>query len=179
MTGGWDATAKALLCATLLCFVGGCGGLLFLGSYPVGTFVGAALVMAMMAYLLGALGLAAAFALTGHVRLRRHLNRPVLSDEEFIALLPNPAEIDPEVVRPIRRWAARRFCCLGGARFYPDDRLEEDLHLPDLAPWAVEDLWYELLELTGAGEEELATAGAAVKTFGDVVVLASRLRRGE
>src|SRR4051794_38988252 len=76
--------------------------------------------------LLGVLVLVAATC----VKLKRELNRlrgrPPLSDDEFIALLPDPAGADPEQVNQVRALAAREFRRIGGDRFYPGDRLDED-----------------------------------------------------
>jgi hypothetical protein len=98
-------------------------------------------------------------------------------DEAFVLLLPGGESLDREVVRFVSQTAARRFRFNGGARFYPQDRLEEDLHWGDLAPWATEAFWADIEEYLGYKEEELAAEAIEIMTFGDVVLLVDRLRR--
>lgn len=176
MTGAWNTTAKALVVTTVVC-AGGfmCAGL-FSARHPVIMSLAFGMCAFMCASILGAIGLAAYY----YVKLRRHLrtylDRLPLSDEEFAALLPDDVSVDLDVVREVRQMAARRFWLIGGDCFYPGDRLEEDLHLLDVAFFALENFGIDLEEYLD-GTEGNAAEGEIV-TFGDVVLLADRLRRG-
>ena len=83
----------------------------------------------------------------------------------------------------IRNWssglrlAAHYFRSLGGNRFYPDDRLQEDLHLLDVAPFACESFCAGVEESLGLENEEIhARMGTPLlTTFGDIIRVASSL----
>jgi hypothetical protein len=109
--------------------------------------------------------------------LARYLCRRPLSDEEFRAMLGGSQAVDVQVVQDVRNMAARRFWTLGGGSFYPGDRLDEDLHLGDLAFFAAESFEYDLLGYLGLAEEDAPEEWSRVKTFGDVVLLVDRVRR--
>jgi hypothetical protein len=169
MTGGWKYTALTLVLVAVLSGLGlGCAGLL---SAPAP--VVQSLAMAMCVSLLGAVGLAVCCYLSLRHQVETHLDRLPLSDEEFAAFLASDVPIDLDVVREVRQIAARLL--LGGDRFYPGDRLEADLHLSDVEPFALEGFWLELdcsFELMEANAAEIE-----IVTFGDVVLEANRRRR--
>jgi hypothetical protein len=130
-----------------------------------------ALMVLMLGAMVGALMLVAATFVALRVDVAKHLRRPPLSDEEFARMLAGPEGVDRELVRQVRELAARCFRRIGGERFYPDDRLEEDLHLTDLAPFGLKDLLAELedsLELT-EGEIRCRMAMGETKTFGELI----------
>jgi hypothetical protein len=77
--------------------------------------------------------------------------RPELSDGEFLVRFFPDGTADPETVSRVRRVIAARFKALGGGGFWPDDRLVEDLHLPELAPAELADLPAVLRRELGAG----------------------------
>jgi hypothetical protein len=135
------------------------------------------LVIAMLAALFSTLALVIFTYLRLRADLRQHLRRPLLSDEEFLALLPGGAGVDPERVAQVRELAARCFRRLGGELFYPDDRLEEDLHLSDLAPFATRSFLGSLraaLEQQAGGRSPGA-GDLPLHTFGDLVLAAASL----
>jgi hypothetical protein len=103
--------------------------------------------------------------------------RPILSDEEFVARLDADGEADPEVVGEIRALAARCFRRVGGEHFHPEDRLDEDLHLRDLAPFATESFCAGLEQAFGLGEDALRSriAPGGITTFGQLVLAAAVL----
>ena len=103
------------------------------------------------------------------------MGRPPLSDEEFTAMLSDPSAADPEVVSRVRMLAAQVFRKVGGERFYPDDRLDEDLHLRDLAPFATEEFCATLEESLGLEEDEILgrVAAGQLSTFGDLILFLS------
>ena len=86
-----------------------------------------------------------AWALTATSEMRRRAceltgERPDLGDDEFAArFLPEFAG-RIEVLAAVRSVLGRKFKDLGGARFWPGDRLAEDLHLDELAPSDLADL---------------------------------------
>jgi hypothetical protein len=127
--------------------------------------------------MVGALILVAATCVKFRLEVAKHLRRPMLSDEEFALRLADPLEVDRELVKRVRDLASRCFRGLGGQRFYPADRLEEDLHLRDLAPFALEDFCAELEEALGLQQDELRAriATREVNTFGDLVAIAADL----
>jgi len=133
-------------------------------AFGIGMGVSVALVLALMAV----------YVAWMESSRRSYLGRLPLSDEEFSALCPSPGGLDPQIVNHVRMLAARRFGSIGGNRFHPDDRLEEDLHLPDAAPWALEDFWIDLAELLGVDEDQAIEQAFEVVTFGDIVRLADR-----
>ena len=118
-------------------------------------------------------GFAVAYALYLRLSRQRYLKRRPLSDEEFAAQLPDSEHVDLQVVRQVREMAAKRFRRIGGNRFYPNDRLEEDLHVFDSAPWAWEDFEIDLDERFLDYDEKIVGEVPA-ETFGDVVVVANR-----
>lgn len=170
MTGGWKFTAVTIILSMIGFGIGvGCAGLLSAPDRITRSLIGGLCVS-----MLGAPTLAVCY----YVKLRRHLetylDRPSLSDKEFAALFPSDAGVDLDVVHEVREMAGRRFWSIGGDRFYPRDRLEADLHLSDVAPWALEDFWCDLEEYLHA-EETDAPEGTII-TFGDVVLVANQIR---
>lgn len=177
MTGIRKRMAQGLVATTLLCAVAFmvCGSLSARGNAWERVCI--VLVFVMLASMFGALALAAATYLKFRGELVRHVGRPPLSDEEFAAMLPDPSGVDPELVGRIRALAAHYFRSLGGDRFYPEDRLDEDLHLLDLAPFACESFCAGLEESLGLENEEIHTrvARRQLTTFGDIILVASSL----
>ncbi len=177
MTGFRKRMAQGLVATTLLCAVGFmvCGSL----SGPGNAWerVCVVLVFVMLASMIGALGLVAATYLKFRRELVRHGGRPPLSDAEFTAMLPDPAGVDPELVSRIRALAAHYFRSIGGGRFYPEDRLDADLHWLDMAPFACESFCAGLEESLGLDHEEIRTrmARRQLTTFGDIILAASSL----
>jgi len=169
--------AQGLVATTLLCAVGFivCGSL----SAPGNDWerVCIVLVFVMLASMIGALALVAATYLKFRGDLVRHGGRPPLSDVQFTAMLPDPAGVDPELVSRIRALAAHYFRSIGGSRFYPEDRLDEDLHLLDVAPFACESFCAGLEESLGLENEEIRArvARRQLTTFGDIILVASSL----
>jgi len=177
MTGFRKRMAQGLVATTLLCAVGFmvCGSL----SAPGNAWerVCIVLVFVMLASMIGALALVAATYLKFRGDLVRHGGRPPLSDVEFTAMLPDPSGVDPELVSRIRALAAHYFRSIGGGRFYPEDRLDEDLHLLDVAPFACESFCAGLEESLGLENEEIRTrvGKRQLTTFGDIILVASSL----
>jgi hypothetical protein len=177
MTGFRKRMAQGLVATTLLCAVGFmvCGSL----SAPGNAWerVCIVLVFMMLASMIGALALVAATYVKFRSELVRHGGRPPLSDLEFTAMLPDPAAVDPELVSRIRALAAHYFRSIGGGRFYPEDRLDEDLHLLDVAPFACESFCAGLEESLGLENEEFRTrvGKRQLTTFGDIILVASSL----
>jgi hypothetical protein len=129
----------------------------------------------MLASLLASLGLVAATYVKFKIELNRLRGRPPLSDDEFIAMLSDPTSADPEQVSQVRALAARVFRRIGGDRFQPGDRLNEDLHLRDLDPFKTEDFCLTLEKATGLPDGEMLgmLAAGQLSTFGDLVLLVS------
>jgi hypothetical protein len=177
MTGIRRRMAQGLVATLVIC----AGTFLVCGVFSSPGSVWEALMIvlfvAMLASLFGALALAAATYVGLRAEVRRHLRRPALSDEEFAALLADGFKVDAEQVGEIRALAARCFRGLGGERFYPGDRLEEDLHLRDLAPFKTAEFWEALTRALGLSEEEVSDriGGRPMATFGDLVLAAAAL----
>jgi len=177
MTGFRKSMAQGLVATTLLCAVGfmACGSVSARGNAWERVCI--VLVLVMLASMFSALSLVAATYLKFRGELVKHVGRPPLSDEEFAAMLPDPAGVDPELVGRIRALAAHYFRSIGGDRFYPEDRLEEDLHLLDVAPFACESFCAGLEESLELENEEIHTrvAKRQLTTFGDIILIASSL----
>jgi hypothetical protein len=177
MTGFRKRMAQGLVATILLCAVGFmvCGSVSASGN--VWERVCVILMFVMLASMVGAVGLVAATYFKLRVEVAKHVGRPPLSDEEFAAMLPDPSAVDPELVGRVRALAAHYFRSIGGDRFYPDDRLEEDLHLLDVAPFGCESFCAGLEESLGLENDEIRARMATrqVTTFGDVVLVASSL----
>jgi len=177
MTGFRKRLAQALVATILICTV----GIMAIGWVStrgdVWERVCMVLAFVMLGSLLGAFGLVVAtyFKLRGE--LQRLICRPPLSDEKFAALLPDPSAVDPKVVNRVRTIAAKVFRSFGGDRFYPGDRLDEDLHLRDLAPFATEDFCITLAESLNLEEDEILgrLVAGQFATFGDLVRFVSSL----
>jgi hypothetical protein len=92
----------------------------------------------------GALGfLIWAVSSAGELRRRvceRTSARPRLEDAEFAARFFAGGAVSPETVARVRRAIAGKFEALGGAGFWPEDLLVDDLHLDELAPADLADL---------------------------------------
>lgn len=93
---------------------------------------------------LGALAFLA-WALSFTSELRRAVRelvaeRPELDDAAFAARFFPEHQAALEIIARVRRLIAAKFKPLGGASFWPDDRLAEDLHLGELAPADLADL---------------------------------------
>jgi hypothetical protein len=168
--------AQGLVATIVLCALAFmvCGSFSAAGNVWERVCIG--LMITMLASMFGALALAAATYVGLRSEVRRHLRRPLLSDQEFAALLPGD-KVDPEQVGEIRALAARCFRRVGGERFYPGDRLEEDLHLRDLAPFGAEAFRSTLEKLLGLDEDELMDrfTERELTTFGDLVMAAAEL----
>ena len=118
------------------------------------------LMFVMLGSLVGALGLVAAT----YVTLRSELKR-------LQAARRSRTRNSPPCFRPVGRGsgdgqpgsrAGRAvFRRIGGERFYPDDRLDEDLHLRDLAPFATEEFCGTLEESLGLEDNEILGRVAA------------------
>lgn len=177
MTGFRKRMAQGLVATALLCAVAFmvCGSMSEPGN--AWELVCIALVFVMLASMFGALGLVAATYLKFRGELVRHVGRPPLSDEDFAAMLPGRSDVDPELVGRVRALAAHYFRSLGGDRFYPQDRLDEDLHLLDVAPFACKSFCAGLEESLALENEEIHTrvARRQLITFGDIILVASSL----
>ena len=177
MTGIRRRIAQGLVATILLCAVGFmiCGSMSSPGNIWERACI--VLVIVMLGSMLGAVGLVAVTYLKLRSDVRNHLGRPPLSDDEFAAMLPDPSVVDPDVLGRVRALAAGYFRSMGGDRFYPGDRLDEDLHLRDLAPFAIAHFFAELEQSLGIEEDGLRARAATgqVTTFGDLVVAASAL----
>lgn len=112
----------------------------------------------------------------GMVRMWWFLRRPRLSDEEFMALLPDPSRIDLASVQQARALAVKY---LHGARYYPADRLEEDLYLFLRVPDGFPTLVSHLAKRLGIEEDkmrgEFRPRGLA--TFGDLIQTVAEYER--
>jgi hypothetical protein len=177
MTGFRKRVAQGLVATTLLCAIAFmvCGSMSVSGNnWERACMV---LVCVMIGSMFGALALVVATYLKFRGELSRQFERPQLSDEEFAARLPDASGVDLELVGRIRALAAHYFRSLGGGHFYPEDRLEQDLHLLDLAPFACQRFCAGLEESLGLENEEIHTrvARKELTTFGDVVAIASSL----
>jgi hypothetical protein len=169
--------AQGLVATILLCAVGFmvCGSM----SSPGNAWERACivLVVVMLSSMLGAVGLVGVTYLKLRADVREHRGRPPVTDEEFAAMLPDPSTLDLDVLGLVRSRAAGYFRSLGGDRFYPGDRLGEDLHLRDLAPFASKAFCAELEETLGIQEDGLLgrIADGQLATFGDLITAASAL----
>jgi hypothetical protein len=171
MTGGWKYTAITfVLLAVLFAFGVCCAGLLSARGA-----IGISLMFGFLVSLFAAIGLAGCCYVKLRLHVLKYLDHPPLSDEEFAAALPTDVPIDLTVVQKTRQIAARRFRSLSGESFYPGDRLEADLHLSDLAPFAAEDFWFDCAK--AFSEPQTDAAQVEIVTFGDVVLEANRRRR--
>ncbi len=168
MTGQRNTIAKYLVARALLCAL----------ALPVcGLFSPRLAIASALGFCVTGLGtcvFAAEYVARLRLERRRRLERQPLSDEEFIAAIGAGEELNPTKVRGIRELAAKRFRRLGGDRFYPDDRFEEDLHLADAAPYASERFWIDLFQRMDVCEAEFGDELAEMKTFGDLVRLTKR-----
>jgi hypothetical protein len=181
MTGAWNSAAKTLVILSALCVGGLVVCRLFASSDNFPESLAITMAVSACALVVAASGLAGVYLAVLHLRLRTHLSRPPLSDEEFLAALPGNVSVDLEVIRRVRRLAAQWLLPNDGERVYrvyPDDRLEDDLYLSDLAPgWGRHFFWRGLSEYIGCAQRDLMARRSEIVTFGDVVVLADRLRR--
>ena len=177
MTGFRKRLAQGLVAMSLICAIGVMAFGWVSTRGDVWERVCMVFAVGMFGSLIGALGLVVATYLKLRDELKRLASRPPLSDEEFTALLSDPAAADPELVGRVRALAAQVFRSFGGERFYPDDRLEEDLHLRDLAPFATRDFCATLEESLDLEEDEIRgmMATKQVSSFGDLVLFASFL----
>jgi hypothetical protein len=177
MTGIRRRIAQWLVATILLCAVGFmiCGSMSSPGNIWEHACV--VLVVVMLGSMLGVIGLAAGTYRKLRADVCSHHVRPPLTDADFIALLADPAAVDPGVVVRTRVLAAGYFRSIGGDRFYPGDRLDEDLHLRDLAPFAGKVFFAELERALGIEEDGLRVRAATgqVATFGQLIAAASAL----
>lgn len=177
MTGVRRRIAQGLVATIVLCALAFmvCGSFASPGNVYERACVG--LVVAMLGALVAAISLAAGTFLGLRADVKRHLRRPILTDEEFLTRLPAGPAVELERVAQIRELAAHCFRRLGGAHFEPEDRLEEDLHLSDLAPFKVRSFFAALEQGLGLDEGSLRGrfAGREFATFGDVIVTAAGL----
>ena len=177
MRGTPNRVAKALCAGTALCLIGALVACYFSSEGSILGTLTLGLVFGMLACAVGALVFAVGYVLYLRGEREEILGRRTLSDEEFAAQLGGSEQADIEVVRQVRKLAAERFRSIGGEKFYPGDRLEEDLHLSDAAPFVSGEFFEDMLESLGVDESELPKNTEPVVTFGDVVLLANKLRR--
>lgn len=111
-----------------------------------------------------------------NIRMCLYLIRPPLSDRAFVALLPDPARIDLMSVQQARSMAAKH---LKGARYYPTDRLEEDLHLFRRMPGWFPGIVGDLAESLGIDEDDMKSEfhSRELVTFGDLVQVVAECGR--
>jgi hypothetical protein len=177
MTGFRKHLAQGLVATIVLCALGFmvCGSMAAPGnSWERVCFV---LMCLMLGSMIGALALVAATYAEFRLELATQARRPALSDEQFAAMLSDPSAVDLELVGRIRALAAHYFRSIGGERFYPGDRLQQDLHLLDLVPFGCENFLAVLEESLGLREDELRArlATREVVTLGDLIVVAAFL----
>ena len=136
-------------------------------------------MIVMLGAMIGALALVASTYVVLRREVSRLLRRPPLSDEEFALGMAEYGEVDMDLLRRFRELAARCFRRIGGERFYPDDHMEDDLHLSDLAPFGLEDFFAALEESLGMPHDDLCTwwAKRKVQTFGELIATASALAK--
>ena len=177
MTGLRKRIAQALVATVLVCAV----GFMISGSMASPGNPWEQVCVGLMIVMLGSMFSALALVAATYIKLRRdvknHLGRPPLSDSEFVTMLSDSADVDPELLDRIRGLAARHYRAIGGDRFYPTDRLEEDLHLRDLAPFA-RDRFLADVEIALGIKDDSLTAKLAEQpepTFGDLIMIASSL----
>ena len=77
--------------------------------------------------------LVAALAVLKHCVHRRIAARPWLSDDEFYERFYEPRDADPDIILPVRRLLVAHYGDVGGTRFWPEDRVDDVLHLTDLS----------------------------------------------
>jgi hypothetical protein len=177
MTGIRRRIAQGLVATIVLC----AGGLLACGSLVAKGNVWENVWMGLMLVMLGSMFAAILLVIVTYIALRvrvvNHLRRPPLTDQEFAAGLADSDGVDLQLISLVRAHCDRYLKLLGSDRFYPSDRLEEDLHLRDLAPFACDAFCAELEEALGLAEDELLArvATGEVTTFGDLVQAASSL----
>ncbi len=94
------------------------------------------------------------------------LARPDLPLQEFFDRFFSQEHISPEVVAAVREMISHRFARLGGSRFWPTDRLDEDLHLIEIDPTRIEDLWCRIMDKFQIDEDDFPDA--PLDTIGDV-----------
>lgn len=179
MTGASKSIAKVICWAGVAC-VAGLGLCVLLGkldSFWLWTPLIPVFAFGTMTFMFGGFAFAAGYTVYLRIDRRRCLRRRPLSDEQFAAQLPDPEQIDLQVVRKVRQLAAKRFRRIGGDRFYPGDRLDEGLHLWDSAPFAAEGFEMDLDEQFGSHDKEIASEKKCVTTFGDLVVFANKAWR--
>ena len=134
------------------------------------------LVFVMLASMFGALGLVAAM----YIKFRSELVRTAGGRRFRTRNSPPCSQSSGE---SIRNWSVGfalwqlLLSIIGGDRFYPEDRLDEDLHWLDVAPFACERFCAGLEESVGLENEEIHTrvARRQLTTFGDVILVASSL----
>jgi hypothetical protein len=178
MTGAWKSSAKVLLLATAIFAISlVCAGLWSV-SHDVPQMLFVVLGVSCIGSLAAILGLALAYYAVISIRVYIHLRRATLSHKEFADLLNSCVKVDIGVVREVRQIARRHFSPLNAERFYPNDRLEDDLHLSDLLPVvAMPMFWRDLSTYLGYSKKDLMAAKGKIVTFGALVLLASRLLR--
>jgi hypothetical protein len=177
MTGSLGRIGQILVAISVVCAVAlfACGVLLSSDNVFGHLFIVLLLIM------LGSMVVAVVLAIVTYVGLRvrvsGHLRRVSLDDEEFLARMANAKGLDPDVVKLVRSHCDGYLKALGSDRFYPDDRLEDDLHLQDLAPFACEAFCAEMEKALGLPEDELLACVATreVATYGDLIRVASTL----
>jgi hypothetical protein len=177
MTGFRKRLAQALIATVVLCAL----GFMICGSFssPGNDWerVCMFLVFVMLASMISAVVLVAATYATLRLEVAKHLRRSPLSDEEFALRMTESKTVDLEFVHEVREMASRRFRRIGGRMFYPDDRLEEDLHLFDLSPFGIEDFSAEMEQWLGLEEDEIRARMGTLeaRTFGELIATASAL----
>jgi hypothetical protein len=177
MSGLRSRIAQGLVATTVLCAL----GFLVCGAFAARGNAWETACIALMIVMLGSMAAALGLVVFTYVSLRlavnRYLCRPPLSDEEFAALLTAASPVDSMFVGRVRALAERHFGSLGGGRFHPGDRIEQDLHLADLAPFACEKFCAAIEQDLGLQADRLAEAlaSARVRTFGEIVAVAFSL----
>ena len=126
-------------------------------SLLVGLAVPAAGIAMLLATSLGCFGyLVAALAVLKHCVRRRVLARPWLSDDEFYERFYEPRDADPDIILPVRRLLVAHYRDVGGQRFWPEDKVDDVLHLSDLSRRRLTGLVGGILEHFGLSSVDLA-----------------------
>jgi hypothetical protein len=177
MTDSLRRIAQVLVAISVICAVTllGCGMLSASDNLFEKLFIG--LMLLMLGSMVAAIVLVIVTYISLRIRVGDHVRRRSLCDEEFLARMADSKGVDLQLVALVRSHCDGYLRSLGSDRFYPEDRLKDDLHLRDLAPFACEAFCGELEEALGLAEDELLArvATGEVGTFGDLVLAAAAL----
>jgi hypothetical protein len=172
MTGTRDRTVSFLVKAGIACIPGWlvCG--YFSASGNVWEKLTIIFLLAMFASLAAAFAIAVHFTWSLRGERGKYRRRVPLSDDDFVRRLATGESLALPVVRTIRDLAAKRFRLVYGDKFYPEDRVEEDLHISDSVLWEGEDFWDDMQMFLRASADEMREF-SKVRTFGDIVLVAN------